>query len=126
MKKIIMTFAAILGCAMTLMAEPVLPKAARQAAAKFFEAKGCHLTSEAMRAKSRIQGEQSEASTYYVFNAADRQGFVVVSGDDCVGDNLVLGYAVQGSFDAQAVPSNMQYWLDEMVSVWPPLNDQHI
>ena len=122
MKKIVTMLAAVLCCAMTMMAEPVSPQAAREAAAKFLQAKGFQLRSEAMRAKSRIMGSdaesdrQTEASPYYVFNAAASQGFVVISGDDCVGENLVLGYTAQGSFDANAVPDNMQWWLDEMES----------
>jgi hypothetical protein len=90
-----------------MMAEPVSPEAARQAAAKFLNKKGIALKSEAMRAKNRAMGrntdseEQTQASPYYVFNATASQGFVVVSGDDCVGDNLVLGYTSQGSFDAE-------------------------
>ena len=55
-------------------------------------------------------------AAYYVFNAKAGRGFVVVSGDDCVGDNLVLGYADCGSFDAADVPVNMQEWLDAMAS----------
>ena len=117
MKKILM--AAILCCAMTttMMAEPVSPETARQAAAKFLNKKGVSLKSEAMRAKNRAMGhsdsgEQTEASPYYVFNATASQGFVVVSGDDCVGGNLVLGYTSQGSFDAEAIPDNLQWWLD--------------
>ena len=117
MKKM-MTLAAALSCAMTMMAEPVSPTVARQAAAKFLQAKGTSLKSEAMRAKSRAMGhvdsgEQTEASPYYVFNAAASQGFVVISGDDCVGDNLVMGYTSQGSFDTKATPDNLQWWLDE-------------
>lgn len=120
MKKILLTLAVVLCGAMTMMAEPVSPQAAREAAAKFLQARGIQLRSEAMRAKSRAmgygaeRGEQAQASPYYVFNAAAAQGFVVVSGDDCVGENLVLGYTAQGSFDANTVPDNMQWWLDEM------------
>jgi len=119
MKKMMMTLAAVLCCAMTMMAEPVSPETARQAAAKFLNKKGIALKSEAMRARSRAMGRadgggQTEASPYYVFNAS--QGFVVVSGDDCVGDNLVLGYTSQGSFDAEAIPDNMKWWLDETAS----------
>ena len=119
MKKMMMTLAAVLCCAMTMMAEPVSPEAARQAAAKFLNKKGVSLKSEAMRAKNRAMGcntdseTQTQASPYYVFNATASQGFVVVSGDDCVGDNLVLGYTAQGSFDAEAIPDNLQWWLDE-------------
>lgn len=116
-----MTLAAVfLCCAATMMAEPVSPKTAREAAAKFLQAKGSRLKSEAMRARNRIMGSgaesegQTEASPYYVFNASAARGFVVISGDDCIGENLVLGYTAQGSFDANAVPGNMQWWLDEM------------
>ena len=128
MKKNLMTLAAgrmaltIAFCCTTtmMMAEPVSPSTARQVAAKFFNAKGATLKSEAMRAPRRAMGrpvdnqEQAEASPYYVFNASASKGFVIVSGDDCVGDNLVLGYATQGSFDAGNVPANMRSWLDDM------------
>jgi hypothetical protein len=118
MKKIFLATAFIC-CTMTIMAEPVSPEAARQAAAKFLNKKGSALKSEATRAKNRAMGcntdseTQTQASPYYVFNATASQGFVVVSGDDCVGDNLVLGYTSQGSFDAATIPDNLQWWLDE-------------
>ena len=51
-----MMMAAVLCCAMTMMAEPVSPEAARQAAAKFLNKKGSALKSEAMRAKNRAMG----------------------------------------------------------------------
>ena len=41
-------------------------------------------------------------------------GFVVVSGDDCVGPNLILGYTAQGRFDSTRVPENLQWWLNTM------------
>lgn len=103
----------------TMMAEPVSPQIARQAAAKFLSKKGVALKSETMRAKNRAMGcstdseAQTQACPYYVFNATASQGFVIVSGDDCVGDNLVLGYTERGSFDAEAIPDNLQWWLDE-------------
>ena len=55
MKKIILA-TAFLCCTMTMMAEPVSPEAARQAAAKFLNKKGVSLKSEAMRAKNRAMG----------------------------------------------------------------------
>ena len=123
MKKNLMTLAAVFCCIpVTMMAEPVSPSAARQAAAKFLQGKGAMLQGEAMRAPRRAMGraadnqEATVASPYYVFNATASQGFVIVSGDDCVGDNLVLGYTSQGSFDAEAIPDNMQWWMDEMAT----------
>ena len=113
MKKNLMTLAAgrmaltIAFCCTTtmMMAEPVSPSTARQIAAKFLQGKGVTLKNEAMRAPRRAMGlgtdnqEQTEACPYYVFNAKASKGFVIVSGDDCVGDNLVLGYTDQGSLD---------------------------
>ena len=105
-----------------MIANPVNPAAARQAAARFLQEKGAELKNQAMQAPRRAMGQMAdgqdaqEASPYYVFNATGKHGFVIVSGDDCVGDNLVLGYADQGSFDAGNVPANMQEWLDGMAS----------
>ena len=114
-----MTTLAAFVCCVMMMAEPVDPAAARQAAARFLQAKGAVLKNEAMQAPRRAMGQVAdgqEASPYYVFNATSSKGFVVVSGDDCVGDNLVLGYTDQGSFDADNVPVNMQEWLDGIAS----------
>ena len=124
MKRLLTTAAltVVISCTMTLMAEPVSPSVARQAAAKFLQAKGVGLKNEAMRAESRTMGrttdgqETTEASPYYVFNTTDSRGFVVVSGDDCVGDNLILGYTSQGSFEVDNIPANMQWWLDATAS----------
>ena len=113
MRKSLLTIAAVLCCWVTMMAEPVTPEAARQAAVKFLNRKGTALKSEAMRKTQRTQPSQS-MNAYYVFNATGSQGFVVVAGDDCVGDNLVLGYCDSGSFDAEAIPANMQAWLDDV------------
>lgn len=116
MKKILIELAAVLCCWVTIMAEPVSPTAARQAAAKFLNKKGIALKGEAMRKTQRTQrGQPSQSmNAYYVFNATASQGFVVVAGDDCVGDNLVLGYCDSCSFDAEAIPANMQAWLDDV------------
>lgn len=120
MKRILLAAAALCCMIITMMADPVSPSAARQAAEKFLKEKGAVLKCEAMRAPRRAMGratnnqQQTEASPYYVFNASALKGFVIVSGDDCVGENLVLGYTAQGSFEADNIPENMQWWLDVM------------
>ncbi|MCR5151660.1 MAG: C10 family peptidase [Prevotella sp.] len=50
------------------------------------------------------------ASQYYVFNVGDREGFVIVSGDDQTAQ--ILGYADNGTFEPDNIPSNMKAWLD--------------
>lgn len=52
----------------------------------------------------------SEGEAYYVFNAGDNGGFVIVSGDERLG--TILGYSTEGSFDEKAVPDNMRFWLE--------------
>ena len=120
MKRIMMILAAVLCCVMTMVAEPVSPGVAQQAAAKFLQARGASLEGEYMQARGmsrNIAGTvQTETGPYYVFNATDSRGFVIVSGDDCVGDNLVLGYTSQGSFDENNIPANMQAWFDDLAA----------
>ena len=45
----------------------------------------------------------------YVFNAANNQGFVLVSAEDNA--RAVLGYSDEGSIDAEHLPANMRAWL---------------
>lgn len=128
MKKITSLMTLLL-VALATTADPISSATARQIAQCFLKAHGSQLKSEVLRARGQrivpatitdedIRTSQSpdeeEASVYYVFNATASKGFVIVSGDDCVGDNLVLGYASQGSFDADDVPMNMQSWLNDM------------
>lgn len=48
---------------------------------------------------------------YYVFNQSNENGFVIVSGDDITVP--VWGYSLDGTFDAEAMPENMKWWLAE-------------
>jgi hypothetical protein len=115
MKKIFTLFSSLL-IALVVMADPVTSESARRAAEKFLQGQGSQLRNEAMRAPRRAMGKQSvsEASPYYIFNADAGKGFVVISGDDCVGENLVLGYTASGNFNSRNIPDNLQWWLEEM------------
>lgn len=110
------TLLSLLLITLVVMADPITPESARRAAAKFLQNQGSQLKNEAMRAPRRAMGKMSstEASPYYVFNADAGKGFVVISGDDCVGENLVLGYTTSGNFNSRNVPDNIQWWLEEM------------
>lgn len=46
---------------------------------------------------------------FYVFNASDNNGFVIVSADDKADE--ILGYSDRGSFDSSNMPENMKSWL---------------
>ena len=45
----------------------------------------------------------------YVFNNQEEEGFVLVSAEDNA--RAILGYSDNGTFDANNIPQNMQFWL---------------
>lgn len=53
---------------------------------------------------------ETELPVYYVFNATDDAGFVVVSADDRTAP--ILGYATSGRFDAATMPPHVEEWME--------------
>ena len=47
---------------------------------------------------------------FYIFNAKNDGGYVIVSGDDRTTE--ILGYAQQGHLDVDQIPENLKWWLD--------------
>ena len=47
---------------------------------------------------------------FYVFNAKDGDGFVIVSGDDRTKE--ILGYSEHGNLDTDNLPDNLKWWLN--------------
>jgi hypothetical protein len=47
---------------------------------------------------------------YYIFNAPEKKGFVVVSGDEGSA-RPVLGYSPENHFDPENIPDGLRYWL---------------
>ena len=99
------------------------PQEAAQIASEFIYQR-YHATSSVQRIQSATKASRSTvpvnlAYTHtqqdgltpaiYVFNGKEEEGFVLVSAEDNA--RAVLGYADQGSFDPQDIPSNMQVWL---------------
>lgn len=52
-----------------------------------------------------------EAAVYVFEGAARNSGYLILSADDCA--QPVLGYSDSGSFDPDAIPPQMQWWLEE-------------
>ena len=111
MKKKIGLTSLLVMCVLMIWANPVGKKAAQQTAQEFMMQQ---LSSEGSRrapqmvAVEAVQGDwQSDA--LYLFNAADGQGFVVVSGDDRTAP--ILGYSTSGRLDVDKMPSNLRSWL---------------
>lgn len=61
------------------------------------------------RAKAQ-NAANAEAAPFYVYNADDNQGFVIISGDDRT--NKILGYSRTGGFDFNHLPPQLATVLD--------------
>lgn len=106
-------FLIMLFVAQAIFALPRTPEKARKIALQFIEntaemqlAKGRRLT----RSIGNNVPSQVVSEPYYVFNAADDAGFVIVSGDDQFRE--VLGYADEGRINLDNLPPAARYWLN--------------
>lgn len=118
--KFLFTFLCILWSGMFLQAESISREAAQKTAQQFFMGRGKYLSQDklnlAHRAPQRGAGPRSSKAAYYVFNADNNQGYVLVSGDSRA--EAILGYADVGHFDWNSVPEHVKAFLqgytDEM------------
>ena len=111
MKKLLLLVVMIC-CVMTASnAASVSQQQARQKAAAFFQKKGKDVEAAPVKIqKLRAMGTtESSVPSFYVFNARQNEGFVIISGDDTTEE--VLGYSEQGSFDEDRLPENFSGWL---------------
>ncbi len=82
---------------------------ARQLAADFFAASGQeNLASESALELVYTCGDAAKP-LYYVFNARQGQGFVIVSADDCT--TPVLGYSLENNYNVASVPPAMKWMM---------------
>lgn len=108
MRKIYTTLLLAIGIVTMAHAAPVTRSAAQKTAAKFF---GTATTSK--KAPKMVSAAKRVASTqaaYYVFNASDKNSFVIVSGDDRTPQ--IIGYSKTEAFDTENLPSNIKAYLD--------------
>jgi len=89
---------------LTMSAGEVTEQQALQKAQQFMQGKKFKQTN--LRRAASAAG-----NAYYVFNAENNGGFVIVAGDDRVKD--ILGYSERGSFDLSKAPSNVRWWLGQ-------------
>lgn len=109
MKNILMTFAALLTSSF-VWAGTVTEQQALQKARQFMTGKTLEESKTITRKNVRKAQGSATTAAYYIFNATNNGGFVIVSGDDRT--QPILGYADKGMIDAGNMPENMQAWLD--------------
>ena len=69
-------------------------------------------TAASMRLAHTRQKASSTENAFYVFNRADKAGFIIVSADDRTAED-VLGYSDNGAeFNMETINPNLRWWLD--------------
>lgn len=109
MKKIFLSLLVL--CSSTMMAEEIPLSEAQTIAQKFLLEKGMTGFSKPKLAHKAVRSTKNKAtqqSAYYVFNS-DKQGYVVVAGDDRCAE--ILGYSTEGRFDIATAPSHVRAFL---------------
>ena len=110
-------------------AGPVDKQKALTVAKNFFGNKGIEMkqenaASKAPRSKTASANNANENAYYYVFNAGNNKGFVVVSGDDRTPE--VLGYTDSGNYVDGEMPENMRSWLKHYADEIKYMDDNNI
>lgn len=103
----------MIGClvGLVMIANPITKEEAQQKAVQFLSKKQSN-RALAPRLKPVSLQEVSGLSSdrLYAFNVGQKNGFVVMSADDCTGE-LILGYADKGELSMETMPDNMREWL---------------
>lgn len=104
MKRQLALLIAAVAISFSLCAEPVTPSQARRIAEGFFGKQ-----SKSIKSAITPQTQEGSDAPYYAFNAGG-EGFVIVAGDDILGN--IIGYSNEGSFSMEGAPSNLKAWLN--------------
>mgnify|MGYP003376281843 CR=1 FL=1 len=107
MKKHFWLYWTFLTTSVCAWADPVDLTKAREIAQVYTE--GNHIP-EAVESPVSKRGMRKDHSPLYIFNRGEGNGFVIVSGDDCLPP--VLGYTEQGDFNAQTLPPTLLEWIE--------------
>ncbi len=108
MKKLLLT--TVLAVAtIVAMANPIGRTAAMQKAKDFMQGINPQAQLQTPATPRKAMGNNGSAP-YYIFNAENNKGFVIVSGDDR--SEEILGYADNGSLDVDNLPEMLQEMLD--------------
>ena len=90
-----------------MQAGPVTAQQALEKARRFMKGKEIVMPTH-VRGTTKVTKNNMDA--FYVFNATDDGGYVIVSADDRTPD--ILAYSDTGHLDLTQMPDNMKYWFD--------------
>ena len=108
--RILTMLAALLLISIGAFAQQVSESDALQKAQAFMQGK-IEAAGGSRRAPRKMQrvAKAVENDAFYIFNAEDNGGFVIVSGDERTDE--ILGYSTEGNIDLDKMPENMRAWL---------------
>ena len=89
-------------------AQVITQQQARQKAMSFMQQQGM-LTKKGIVA-AKTSRPQAQPAPYYVFNATEGKGFVIVSADERTEE--ILGYGMDSQFDETRLSETMRIWLE--------------
>ena len=112
MKKKLFIMCCSMLASVSMSADPITPAKALQLAQEFLVPG--HAMSLVSEAKPRNAAAGANAP-YYIISRGANQGFVVVSGDDCMPE--ILGYTEEGDFDENNVPDNFRAWMQHRANI---------
>ena len=108
MKKLLLS-SLCLTAVLVAAAAPVTKEQAREKAENFLAGR-CLTAFSGAKAPRLVASPSNRQQHFYVFNAEDERGFVIVSGDDCAPD--ILGYSDKGHLDLGNLPPDAKWWLE--------------
>lgn len=103
-----------LSASAAVSAAEVNPDEALELATEFFSASGIDRLSSARSLHLAFTAKDKQKPLYYVFNATEGQGFIIVSADDCTVP--VLGYSTDSHYSVDAQPSAMKWMISGLES----------
>jgi len=112
MKRLLLLLISVFALVSASWADQITRKQALAKAQQFLSQKGLSRSlkvAETQMSRARARGK-STPDYYYVFNAGQNQGFVIISGDDATEE--VLGYSSSGAFDLNNIPPAMEALLN--------------
>ncbi len=109
----ITVFLALLTASPNLTAKEITPQQAQEIAARHIVLDS-RSNAPARPFSISVPAAATATVPYYAFNDARGNGFVLVSGDDCVPP--VLGYSTTGTFDETDMPLQMREWLQSVTA----------
>lgn len=109
MKKAFVTTILSMAVGVTL-ASPIDKSAALEKARAFMTKVNPSATIAEPSMRRKVASASTEEQPYYIFNADNEQGFVIVSGDNR--SEEIIGYADQGTIDPDNMPDALKAMLD--------------